>query len=141
MKSATAIISIDNAPKVITTIRNPTHETLPKIRREQTDVSQSPIVAEGNAVMVQFRLSPIADTIRNRLASTFTNEDVIALALCSLCQSRAASRESSQDRIHDTSEQNRAEDDRGNASHFEDGKLPRIECHAGIVGDSSVTRL
>jgi len=39
----------------------------------------------------------------------------------------------SQDGIHDTSEQNRAENNRGYASRFEDGKLPkllRIKCHA-----------
>ena len=102
-----------------------------EIRRPTRDTPQDQAGANGCLSVTdsrrgqcgdgEFRLSPIADTIRNRLASIFTNEDVIALALCSLCQSRAASRESSQDRIHDTSEQNRAEDDRGNASHFEDG--------------------
>ena len=49
----------------------------------------------------------------------------------------AAVRPSPPDGIRDASDQESAHNNRGNASRFEDGKLPkvpRIECHTGIIG-------
>ena len=43
-----------------------------------------------------------------------------------------------------TSHPDRAENNRGNASRFEDGKLPklpRMKCHADIIGASRATAL
>jgi len=85
------------------------------------------MVAEGNAVMVKFNLCRAADTIsRSRDAAMY------------LCQLQGLA---SPDGIHNTSEHNRAENDCGNASHFEDAKLARIECHAGIIGASTATSI
>jgi hypothetical protein len=47
----------------------------------------------------------------------------------------------SQGGIHNTSERNRPDNKRGNASHFQEGKPPRVECHAGIFGASGATAL
>ena len=58
-----------------------------------------------------------------------------------LCQSALASLP---DGIHDTGDQDRTDNDRGNASRLENGKLPellRIKCHAPFVGGSRATAL
>ena len=65
---------------------------------------QSPIVAEGNAVMMKFNLC------RQPTQSVET-----AMLLCSFANSK---RPASQDGIHNTSEQDRTDNKRGHARHF-----------------------
>ena len=64
--------------------------------------------AEGDAVMDEISLRRTADTTRNRPICRNRNLDVI----------QWSTMQASQDGIHDAREQNRAENERGNASHF-----------------------
>jgi hypothetical protein len=93
---------------------------------------QSPMVAEGDAEMMNSTCYRPADTVER---ARRRYEPLLIWGLC---------HRPSPDGIHDTSKQNRAENDRGDASRFEDGKLPkllRIDCHAGIIDGSRTTAL
>ena len=131
MKRATTIISTDNAPKLITAIRKPTSDKrpLPRIRREP-NISQSPMDAEGDAVMMEiYHMSGSHTISRSRDA---------AMYLCCVSNSK---RPASPDGIRDASEQDPTQNNRDNASRFKDGNAPRIECHPGIIGASKATAL
>ena len=97
-----------------------------KNRRERIMSHRSPVAAEGDAVMMKISLGRAADTIGNSRAA--------AMSFCRYAVCATSALASLQN--NDTGNQNRAENDLGNASHFWDGKLPRIECHAGIFGAS-----
>ena len=83
--------------------------------------------AEGDAVMTWFYLCPVADTISKKPPSS--------------CGPLGANsqRPPSPDGIHDARDHDHAENNRGDAGHFEDGKLPKlswIKPQAGIFGAS-----
>jgi len=82
--------------------------------------------AEGDAVMMKLNLGPVADTIWNVAEQALKLKCDLTVAM-QFVRTRSA---------HQTEYTMLASRTALNASHFEDGKLPRIECHAGIIGAS-----